>query len=543
MALRELREDVSDNFLFAKCTSFTKDKKSRLTDEHVDGLNEILGDEDQTRRVTNAAKSSMGMDTDRMISLALTAREDAHRRSHLSALLGETVVARLVQKAGSLTSLAKCPASTVQVLDAEKALFRVLKTKGNTPKHGLIYHSSFIGRACAKNKGRISRCLANKCSITSRIDSCIGEPTKAYREQLRDQVEERLKFYDTGDAPRKNVDAMTAVFQRRESCCSWHFVDVVSAIRSAVIVSVRFIPWTPCGDCYILSTLRALTITFTGQGMPLMVDGVPSLTPRRRQDVVLLLLVAPPRGHRAEHDTVCQLRVFILISEETRPDASARARYTSWAACAAARHVRAGVQYFISVPRSLFISGKACCVWFLRLALTSAEQGVRLPGTCEQAAVPVFVLCALSLLHLRKVCGRHLRESRRAVFVSCALSLHHLGKVCGRHPRVWLSATCEQACSFIRVPRSLFILGKVCVVVKSSTCEQASFPRARRTVTEAVRRTRVRRAEHDVICQLRALTLTSAGARCAVYCACPSHSFEAVLQRRLPSARLRSHFS
>ena len=110
-----------------------------------------------------------------------------------------------------MTNLAKCPASTVQILGAEKALFRALKTKGNTPKYGLIYHSSFIGRASAKNKGRISRYLANKCSIASRIDSFIDEPTNAYGEQLRDQVEERLKFYDTGDTPRKNVDVMSAV--------------------------------------------------------------------------------------------------------------------------------------------------------------------------------------------------------------------------------------------------------------------------------------------------------------------------------------------
>ena len=50
--------------------------------------------------------------------------------------------------------------STVQILGAEKALFRALKTRGNTPKYGLIFHSSFIGRAKARNKGRISRCAS-----------------------------------------------------------------------------------------------------------------------------------------------------------------------------------------------------------------------------------------------------------------------------------------------------------------------------------------------------------------------------------------------
>lgn len=52
---------------------------------------------------------------------------------------------------------------------------RALKTRGNTPKYGLIFHSTFIGRAGAKNKGRISRYLANKCSIASRIDCFSGE--------------------------------------------------------------------------------------------------------------------------------------------------------------------------------------------------------------------------------------------------------------------------------------------------------------------------------------------------------------------------------
>lgn len=53
---------------------------------------------------------------------------------------------------------------------------RALKTRGNTPKYGLIFHSTFIGRAAAKNKGRISRYLANKCTIASRIDCFSGGP-------------------------------------------------------------------------------------------------------------------------------------------------------------------------------------------------------------------------------------------------------------------------------------------------------------------------------------------------------------------------------
>lgn len=79
---------------------------------------------------------------------------------------------------------------------------------GNTPKYGLIYHSTFIGRAGSKNKGRISRYLANKCSIASRIDCFAETPSHIFGEKLRQQVEDRLKFYETGDLPKKNVEVM-----------------------------------------------------------------------------------------------------------------------------------------------------------------------------------------------------------------------------------------------------------------------------------------------------------------------------------------------
>jgi nucleolar protein 58 len=57
---------------------------------------------------------------------------------------------------GSLMNLAKHPSSTVQILGAEKALFRALKAKHDTPKYGLIYHASLVGQATPKNKGKAS---------------------------------------------------------------------------------------------------------------------------------------------------------------------------------------------------------------------------------------------------------------------------------------------------------------------------------------------------------------------------------------------------
>lgn len=157
--------------------------------------------------------------TDRVVELSKY-REDLYdylqARMHsvapnLSALIGEIVGARLISHSGSLVNLAKCPASTIQILGAEKALFRALKTRSNTPKYGIIFHSSFIGRAGLKNKGRISRYLANKCSIASRLDSFSEEPTDLYGLKMKEQVEQRLNFYETGVPPQKNIEAMHEV--------------------------------------------------------------------------------------------------------------------------------------------------------------------------------------------------------------------------------------------------------------------------------------------------------------------------------------------
>jgi len=226
----ELVRVVSDNQQYAKCALFIGDKKT-LSEDSLHDLAAIVDDDETVARaIIEAARISMGQDLTEndMENVMLFAKRTAdlagYRKTlgsylvakmgivapNLAALIGETVGARLISHAGSLTNLAKYPASTVQILGAEKALFRALKTKGNTPKYGLIYHSSFIGRAGAKHKGRISRFLANKASIASRIDNFSTVPTRKFGEALRAQVDERLRFYDEGINPTKNADAMTA---------------------------------------------------------------------------------------------------------------------------------------------------------------------------------------------------------------------------------------------------------------------------------------------------------------------------------------------
>jgi nucleolar protein 58 len=118
---------------------------------------------------------------------------------NLTVLVGDTVGARLIAHAGSLVNLAKHPASTVQILGAEKALFRALKTKKDTPKYGLIYHSALVGQASTKNKGKISRSLAAKASLATRVDAFGEDSTFDLGTEHRARLETRLRILEEGN--------------------------------------------------------------------------------------------------------------------------------------------------------------------------------------------------------------------------------------------------------------------------------------------------------------------------------------------------------
>merc|ERR1712127_372851 len=221
-----------ENVLAAMAEAEDADEDSEAP-ELIANMEEILMDSTKVQSIQDAARKSVGMDisdidlmnveyfANQVIELADYRKElQEYLRSkmsavapNLAALIGDVVGARLISHAGSLTNLAKYPASTVQILGAEKALFRALKKRGNTPKYGLLFHSTFIGRATAKNKGRISRFLANKCSIASRIDAFSETPNNIFGDKLKEQVEERLKLYEDGTVPRKNLDVMKEAIQ------------------------------------------------------------------------------------------------------------------------------------------------------------------------------------------------------------------------------------------------------------------------------------------------------------------------------------------
>ena len=212
----ELGKIVTDNVVFAqavKLIGFRTNVKGLSDDQ----LQEIVP-EDIAEQVREAAEVSMGTeilpeDETHLKTLADQVIEISSYRQNLAEylknrmaaiapnltqLVGELVGAKLVRHSGSLMNLAKQPASTIQILGAEKALFRALKSKKATPKYGLIYNASIVGAAKNQLKGKISRTLANKCALCVRYDALgedadgsLGTRNKAY-------VEGRLKLLESG---------------------------------------------------------------------------------------------------------------------------------------------------------------------------------------------------------------------------------------------------------------------------------------------------------------------------------------------------------
>ena len=109
---------------------------------------------------------------------------------NLKALVGAKLGARLISLAGGLKELALMPSSTIQVLGAEKALFRHLRSGAKPPKHGIIYQYPAINKSPWWQRGKIARGLAGKLAIAARVDYFSGE---YIAEELKNEIEMRIK--------------------------------------------------------------------------------------------------------------------------------------------------------------------------------------------------------------------------------------------------------------------------------------------------------------------------------------------------------------
>eukprot|EP00388_Colpodella_angusta_P029239 GDKK01015971.1.p1 GENE.GDKK01015971.1~~GDKK01015971.1.p1 ORF type:complete len:442 (+),score=145.89 GDKK01015971.1:1-1326(+) len=223
----ELAKTVNDNVVYCKIVLAMK---SRFNANETD-FSAFMEEED-AEKVRQVALISMGTeiaeeDIENISRLCTEVVQASKYREQLNAYLssrmqtiapnlttmvGEQIGARLIQKAGSLLSLAKYPSSTVQILGAEKALFRALKQRQNTPKYGILYNAQVVSKAPQQNKGTMSRVLAAKTSLSARIDS-FGETDNSAALEYRNVAEARLKQFEEGLTYGKTGNARGAASQ------------------------------------------------------------------------------------------------------------------------------------------------------------------------------------------------------------------------------------------------------------------------------------------------------------------------------------------
>ncbi|HIP85056.1 MAG TPA: C/D box methylation guide ribonucleoprotein complex aNOP56 subunit [Pyrodictium sp.] len=172
--------------------------------------------EEKAEKIAEAAKKSMGADypefdikpMQRLAQITLElfklrreladyiAQVMKEVAPNVTALVGPLLGARLISLAGSLEELAFLPASTIQVLGAEKALFRALRTGGKPPKHGVIFQFPYIHRSPRWQRGKIARALAAKLAIAAKVDYFTGRFIgDKLREALMKRIEEIKRIY------------------------------------------------------------------------------------------------------------------------------------------------------------------------------------------------------------------------------------------------------------------------------------------------------------------------------------------------------------
>ena len=195
---------VEDNILLAKLVSIIGSRKN-YTYDNIKKNFDLK--ENKINLLKKFALESMGANLDltliqnyanQIISMELYRQElevyleelMEKTAPNINALIGSLIGAKLISKAGSLQKLAYMPASRIQLLGAEKALYRFLKTGEKRPKHGLIFQWNQIRSAKPWIRGKIARVVAGKVGLSAKVDYFSGE---FIGDQLSDAIEKKIK--------------------------------------------------------------------------------------------------------------------------------------------------------------------------------------------------------------------------------------------------------------------------------------------------------------------------------------------------------------
>lgn len=187
--------DLLEQMGFSKAKSnaiYAASKNSRGADLREEDLARIIQLAEETQRLFSLR--------DKLAShVEKTMREVA---PNLTEVAGATIGARLIAKAGGLRKLSILPASTIQILGAEKALYRALKSGARPPKHGILFQHAAVHSAPKWQRGKVARSVAGKLAIAARIDSFRGSKDESIMNSLQSRLDEIKEKYK--EAPKQS---------------------------------------------------------------------------------------------------------------------------------------------------------------------------------------------------------------------------------------------------------------------------------------------------------------------------------------------------
>ena len=197
-----VRDKFTEDLL--KRYGFSNEKSKKI----VDIANKSMGahfDENDLLPLQQMAQRTLDLYEERDRLDAWIEREMGRIAPNMKAVVGSAIAARLIALAGGLREIAMKPASTIQLLGAEKALFRALKTGAKPPKHGIIYQMPELHSCPWWQRGNISRAIAGRLTIAARVDAFqgefIGDQLKREVDQKIEEIKEKYKEPPEGKKP------------------------------------------------------------------------------------------------------------------------------------------------------------------------------------------------------------------------------------------------------------------------------------------------------------------------------------------------------
>lgn len=142
------------------------------------------------KQIQALAKRTLEIRKEREALTSYIEKEMEAQLKNFSKIAGPILGAKILSSAGSIKKLALMPSSTIQLLGAEKALFKHLKTGSKCPKYGLLYQHPMLSRVKRENRGKLARAIASKLSIAVREDFFGKEDVS---KELLTNLEERIK--------------------------------------------------------------------------------------------------------------------------------------------------------------------------------------------------------------------------------------------------------------------------------------------------------------------------------------------------------------